>query len=342
MRRVLALLGALAVVAALVVAGNGSQAADHLESARVMRDGRTDINDVYAFPASQAGRAALVMTVNPAAGNLSPTNFRPGADYEFLVDDDGDAGTDTTYRVRFGQVGVDGSQPLQVFRGATRVGVGRTGTTVTLTGGGRLRAGLFDDPFFFDLQAFRDQVKGAGGSRTFCDGNEVNFFNGLDVSAIVLQVPTARLGGTEVGVWARTRFGQSTIDRMGRPAIATVLIPDGLEDSFNTTHPTEDRVEWQPDVEAALLALSGLDGTPYSAAEAEGIAEFLLPDILTVDLSQPAAFPNGRALADDVIDGELPIVTGGFFGGSAVLSSDCVANDSAFTPNFPYLAPANS
>ena len=342
MRRLFAVLGVLAVGAALVIAGRGSDAADHLESPLVMRDGRTDINDMYVFPASQSGRAAVVMTVNPGAGNISGTTFRPGASYEFVVDSNGDARNDHIYKVTFGRVGNDGEQAMQVFRDGRRIGNGRTGGNVALTGGGRARADLFDDPFFFDLQAFRDQVKGAGGSRTFCDATPTNFFNGLNVSAIVLQVPTSGLGGTDVGVWGRTRVGDTTIDRMGRPAIATVLIPDGLEDPFNATHPRQDRKQWQADVESTLLALSGLDASPYSASEAEGIAEFLLPDILTVDLSQPAAFPNGRALADDVIDPELSIVTGGFFGGSAVLTSDCVANDSAFRANFPYLAPANN
>jgi hypothetical protein len=342
MRRLIALLGVVAIGAALVFAGVGSDAADHLEAPLVMRDGRTDINDVYVFPGSQPGRAALVMTVNPGAGSISGTTFKPGATYEFVVDSNGDARNDHTYQVTFGRVGNDGEQGMQVFRDGRRIGVGRSGANVALNGGGRARADLFDDPFFFDLQAFRDQVKGAGGSRTFCDATPTNFFAGLNVSAIVLQVPTAALGGSEVGVWGRTRVGDTTIDRMGRPAIATVLIPDGLEDAFNSTHPRQDRKQWQDDVEDLLLTLSGLDGTPYSAAEAEGIAEFLLPDILTVDLSQPAGFPNGRALADDVIDAELPIVTGGFFGGSAVLTSDCVANDSPFRANFPYLAPANS
>ena len=341
MRRLFALLGVVAIGAALVVAGAGSDAADHLESPLVMRDGRTDINDVYVFPGSQPGRAALVMTVNPGAGSISGTTFRPGANYDFVVDSNGDARNDHVYRVTFGRVGDDGQQSMQVFRDGRRIGLGRTGGNIALNGGGRARASLFDDPFFFDLQAFRDQVKGAGGSRTFCDATPTNFFNGLNVSAIVLQVPTAALGGTDVGVWGRTLVGDTIIDRMGRPAIATVLIPDGFEDPFNATHPRQDRKQWQDDVEGALLTLSGLDATPYSAGEAEGIAEFLLPDILTVDLSQPAAFPNGRALADDVIDPELSIVTGGFFGGSAVLTSDCVANDSAFRANFPYLAPAN-
>src|SRR5262245_13097204 len=330
MRRLLSILGALALGAALVVAGRGSDAADHLESPLVMRDGRTDINDVYVFRGNVPGRAALVMTVNPGAGSISGTRFRPGASYEFVVDSNGDARNDHVFRATFGAVGNDGQQAFQLYRDGRRIGNGRTGANVPLTGGGQARAALFDDPFFFDLQAFKDQVKGEGGMRTFCDGNEVNFFNGLNVSAIVIQVPISSLGGTDVGVWGRTRLGETTIDRMGRPAIATVLIPDGFEDPFNTTHPRQDRLQWQGDVEDSLLTLSGLDASPYSAGEAEDIAEFLLPDILTVDLSTATAFPNGRALADDVIDPELSIVTGGFFGGSAVLDSDCVANDSPF------------
>jgi Domain of unknown function (DUF4331) len=341
MKRLFTALGALALGASLVVAAGGSDAADHLESQGVMRDGRTDINDVYVFPGATPGRAALVMTVNPAAGVISGTRFRPRANYDFEVDSNGDAVTDVRYRINFNTVGADGEQAVRVFRNGVRIGSGRTGTPVGLQGGGRLLADLFDDPFFFDLQAFRDQVKHAGGSRTFCDATPTNFFNGLNVSAIVLQVPTSRLGGEQIGVWARTRAGTTTIDRMGRPAVATVLIPDGLEDPFNATHPTNDREQWEGDVRDALVALSGLDDSPYTNAEATGIAEFLLPDILTVDLGMAGGFPNGRALADDVIDGELPIVTGGFFGGSAVLTSDCVANDSAFTAAFPYLAPAN-
>ena len=342
MRRLLAVLGAVAVVAALVVAGGGSDASDHLESPLVIRDGRTDINDIFVFPGARPGRTALVMTVNPLAGSSSGTNFRPEASYLFEVDTDADARTDVRFKVVVGAVGADGEQDMTVFRNGRRLGGGRTGDDFRLAGGGRGTGGVFDDPFFFDLQAFKDQVKGAGGSRTFCDATPTDFFDGFDVSAIVLQVPTALLNGPEIGVWGRTRVGSTTLDRAGRPAIATVLITDGLEDPFNSTHPAQDRKQWQGDVEDHLLALSGLDGTPYTAGEASGIAEFLLPDILTVDLSAPVAFPNGRALADDVIDPELSIVTGGFFGGSAVLTSDCVANDSAFRTQFPYLATANS
>lgn len=342
MKRLLSILGAFAIGASLVVVAAGSQAADHLESPLVMKDGRTDINDVYAFKSPRDGYAVFVMTVNPGAGAISGTTFRPGAKYVFEVDNNGDARTDHRYQIAMGRVDDNGQQRMRVWLDGERIGLGKTGETVRLGQNGRARAGLHDDPFFFDLQAFRDQVKGEGGTRTFCDGDETNFFDGLNVSAIVLEVPIEDLGGTDIGMWGRTRVFGNTVDRMGRPAIATVLVPDGSEDGFNATNPIDDRRYWKGSMVEILLTLSGLDGSAYSDEEAEGIADFLLPDILTIDLSEDTAFPNGRALADDVIDPELAIVTGGFFGGTAVLDSDCVANDSAFRNNFPYLAPANS
>src|SRR5688500_2396843 len=174
MRRIMAVLGATAVAVALVVAGGGSEAADHLESPLVMRDGRTDINDVYVFNGARPDRGALVMTVNPVAGDTSPTPFRPGAKYLFHVDSNGDARPDTRLKVVFGGVTEGSGQSMTVTRNGRALGSGETGTNVTLAGGGRATSGVFDDPFFFDLQAFREQVKGAGGSRTFCDGTPTN------------------------------------------------------------------------------------------------------------------------------------------------------------------------
>ncbi len=134
---------------------------------------------------------------------------------------------------------------------------------------------------------------------------------------------------------------------MGLPAIATVLIPDGSEDAYNAGQPLHDVANWSAAVEASLTALSGLDGSGYSSAEAAAIASLLLPDVLTLDTSSAAGFVpglNGRQLADDVIDFELFVVTGGLGtdnspAGTAVLDSDCVdANDLSFSTSFPYLA----
>jgi hypothetical protein len=69
----------------------------------------------------------------------------------------------------------------------------------------------------------------------------------------------------------------------------------------------------------------------YSAAEAQGIAEILLPDVLTFDYSSSAGFLNGRRLQDDVIDIELNLVTNG------QVTGDGVGPHTDYLPNFPYL-----
>src|SRR5437588_205103 len=47
------------------------------------------------------------------------------------------------------------------------------------------------------------------------------------------------------------------------------------------------------------------------AAEANSLAQVLLPDILTYDYSSPKGYLNGRRLGDDVIDISLNLVTKG-------------------------------
>jgi hypothetical protein len=347
MRRLLTVVGVLGLVATLGYVALPSNAADHLEAPLVQQDGRTDINDIYAFQSpTNPDNTVLVMTVNPVAGIQSPTTFRPGVSYTFMIDTDGDARRDIRYTARFNKPDADGQQRVRLTRAAdgdtSLVAEGMTGGSSPISGGGQVFAGLSDDPFFFDLQAFKDQVKGEGGTRTFCDATPTDFFAGLDVSSIVVEVPSSSLG-TNIGVWAQTRDNGGVIDRMGRPAIATVLINDGNEDAFNATRPVKDRATWLNEVKGNLLGLSGLDGTPYSDAEAQGISEVLLPDILTLDTSSSAGFLNGRQLQDDVIDAELGVVTGGFFGGSPVLTSDCVnSNNVPFLGAFPYVAPMNS
>ena len=83
-----------------------------------------------------------------------------------------------------------------------------------MIGGGKTTAGLFDDPFFFDLDAFKGAVLGNGNGRTFCDGDTHDFFLGLNISALVLRVPNSSLGGNgkAIGVWA------TTVDSHWQPA----------------------------------------------------------------------------------------------------------------------------
>src|SRR5205823_1108925 len=114
-----------------------------------------------------------------------------------------------------------------------------------------------------------------------------------------------------------------------RPAINTVFNQPEMKGAYNAGVPANDRRDFRDRVVTVLKALGNDD------ARAATVADILLPDILTYDTSMPAAFPNGRALTDDVIDTALGLVS------NSAVTTDCVANDSAFSDAFPYLAPAN-
>jgi Domain of unknown function (DUF4331) len=322
--KVLVALGATSVFAAAVFGAVGAGAADHLDAPGVRADGRTDINDVYTFKSpTDPNNTVLIMTVNPVAGVVSGTTFHPNAKYRFNVDNNGDAIADTVIEAKFDKVRNDGSQGVAVkVNGSGRgtKGKGTVGSPVALErGNGRFIAGVFDDPFFFDLDGFRNNFQFTGA----------NFFSGLNVSAIVVEVPSSLLGTDGIGVWATTSIDDAVIDQMGRPAINTALIASSRKDLFNRTPPSQQRSVFGAEVTAAITALSG--DADYAAA----IANVLIPDILTFEIGNSAGFLNGRAPADDVIDAELSVLTKGG------LTTDGVANDSAFPGVFPYLSPAN-
>lgn len=339
----------LLVAAAMIVGLSAATigAADHLDAPLIQQDGRTDINDVYAF--TNGDNTVMVMTVNPLAGVLNGTDLRPNSPYEFVIDNDGDYVEDVVYRVQASGSGTQAITLYDVGGQTPRIARGTSEASIPVWGGGSLYVGLRDDPFFFDLVAFQDQVLGAGGSRTFCDGNENDFFAGANVTAIVLEVPSSNLtaDSATVNIWGRTADRNGMIDRMGKPALNTVLVGSGNKDAYNATTPANDVAAFSTEFQNSLLFLSGLDGSGYTADEAEFITSLLLPDVLTLDTTSDAGFTtgplNGRQLAEDVIDFELFVVTGGLgANGSPVLTSDCVdTNDVPFLATFPYLAPAN-
>jgi hypothetical protein len=320
------LIAALALCPAL-----WAQAADHLDAPllRTPNVGDRDINDVYVFQSpANPSNSVLVMTVNPFAGRVNPagtmsgSTFGPTVDYQFLVDNNGDAAPDIVYSTTF-TAPAGGSQVLTMTRTAggstTSFASGSTESNIGIAGGGTVRAGLFDDPFFFDLVGFNNGFAFTGADT----------FAGANTSAIVLEVPSADLGAQNVGIWARTLVGGVQIDRMGRPAINTALIPSGMKDAFNAGTPATDAANFSDEFTTTITALS-------SPANAAALTPVLLPDVLTYDSSSNAGFLNGRQLANDVIDAELNLLSAG-----AVTGDGVNANDRAFLSAFPYLASPN-
>ena len=145
----------------------------------------------------------------------------------------------------------------------------------------------------------------------------------------ILVAATAMACGDDELTGPDTRTFQQ-FDRIGRPAINTVFVPSSGKDGFNVAVPANDVAAYTSTVVAFLMNVAG-----QSQADAEALASALLPDVLTIDVSQPSGFLNGRTLADDVITAELGLI----FGSNAGLNDDNVdANDVAFLATFPYLA----
>jgi hypothetical protein len=312
------------------------RAADHGDAPGVRVDDRLDINDVYAFQSpNQSGNVVFIVTVQPVAGITGQTTFHPTADYDIFVNTDADPDFDFSFNFRFSAPGSGGIQDMHVTAQSRTTRIfdlqESTGRTIDVPGGGFVRANKIDDPFFFDLIAFR------AGLSSLCPApvppsttrQGVNFFRGLDTLAIAIELPRSFFPTNNIGVWARTALNGVQVDRMGRPAINTVFIPSAMKDAFNLASPINDQALFRDAFTATARALGN------SADRANFLADFLLPDIMSINTASADGFPNGRRLQDDVIDIELNLISNG------ALTSDCVANDSTFRTTFPYWAGPN-
>ncbi len=165
------------------------------------------------------------------------------------------------------------------------------------------------------------------------------------------------------------------VSRLGMPLVNEVVVPASLKDAFNslspdkdaTVMPVVDRVN-DPEVPKLIEAiyklpapaaprddifaifLTGVEGLnkPPKVTPSEQmrlntkIAPAANPSRLGVLAKDTAGFPNGRRLADDVIDIELQALEGAVRTGKiveALAKGDGVdANDLEFGSRFPYLA----
>jgi hypothetical protein len=347
----LATLGVAAVVLTIGAAPFLTSAADHLDSPNAKANHALDITDIYAFDGANSGNTVLVVNVNPLAGVVSGTEFATDAEYRFNIDTTGDYVADDVYTFTFGSNAPGPKQSLSLAKDGTTILDGKTGNANN-GGGAKVFAGVKDDPFFFDLAGFlRWRDPDGDGVYTYTGSTNLDlgdFFLGANVSTIVLEIPDSWLGSS-ANFWATTVKSGAIVDRMGKPALNTVFMNpfggDNQKDPYNMTAPSADVATWGAQFTAVLDVFN-------ETATAEFITGLLLPDVLHLDVATlgkstgtgftggAGGILNGRTLAEDVIDLELLVVTGGLEG-HAVLSTDNVdANDVAFPDSFPYLAPA--
>jgi hypothetical protein len=333
--------GVVLALTGLVLAPVAASAADHRDAPGTKVNGALDINDVYAFQSpTNPANSVLIATVVPIAGVFNPAVFSSTGTYEINVDNTGDHIPDVTFRFAFSAPNRLGVQKVavQLVRNHVTQLIAQdlTGNVIHAAQGVTIAASLFDDPFFFDLNAF-NRFKVSHNPAEFCGGNGIpanDFFLGLNTMAMVLEVPSTLINGpggsTMIGVWARTVDGTGKqVDRMGRPAINTALVPDAMKDAFNQGSPSTDVTNFSGTVMATLLAFGNTQAT------ATALTNVLLPDVLTFDTSMSAGFLNGRRLPDDVIDAEFGLLF------PTAPHSDCISNDSTFLTHFPYLGVPN-
>ncbi|MEO8570349.1 MAG: DUF4331 family protein [Chloroflexota bacterium] len=372
-RRGVSSVGLLALAGLVATLGAGSllvSAADHLDAPTTKLNHQLDITDLYAFKSS--GGTTLILNVNPltSPADSKTARFSTTALYQFNIDTNHDAFADIAYRVKFSNTHTlaDGTV-VQDFTircstgSAARSnawigGVVATGHTTGykkavqishVRGGGRVFAGVRDDPFFFDLPGFvefkHQLLAGSTDLGVLLGGfTGTDTFAGTNVSSIAIEVPNARLGGTgrNVGVWStvlrRNNGIYSQVERMGRPAINTVFNNTSAEkEAANRLRPSDDRAFDRDNVIATFTAIDHVlevnSLSNYSAIEIAGLAKVLTPDTLTIKLGDGHGFLNGRKLGDDVIDAEFGLLTHG-----NVTSDGVNANDRLFRTTFPFIA----
>jgi hypothetical protein len=167
---------------------------------------------------------------------------------------------------------------------------------------------------------------------------------------------------------------EQQVSRLGMPLVNEIVIPLGKKDLFNASEPANDVANFgalvvDPEPARLLHALFGINVPPAPrndlvAVFATGVPGLNQPagvspgEMLRLNMSIPpaakpsrfgvlagdlAGFPNGRRLADDVVDIELRVVAGVLVPGFNVapnnqLGDGVDANDKPYLPYFPYVA----
>ena len=226
--------GTLMAVSAASIAFRASLASDHQDTPEVELHPRLDINDVYAFPGTNADRMVLVLTTSSPITPGTPAAFDPDILYQIKVDNTGDAVEDVVLQFTFDgegtgqQVTMRGplvpAQPgrLTEVSSSSPTLSGATNAVLGSAGAIQLFAGLRDDPFYIDLEQFfriipdRAPVQGPLSKigpepeASAFRNPGIDFLRRLNTLAIVVELPESMLlpagpsGDPKLGIWATT------------------------------------------------------------------------------------------------------------------------------------------
>ncbi|MCW1381480.1 hypothetical protein OLX02_01455 [Novosphingobium sp. KCTC 2891] len=205
--------GVSAALAGLVlVPSDGAESADHLDPPTrtdagfdTTPDVPADIADVFAWHSN--GTVKIAMTFAGPVATTAPSYYDRDVLYKIHISTKAPGTTDEfTIKARFGK-GAGANDWGVRFEGVPGVGTIEGPVETNLEKDGvKARAGLFDEPFFFDLIGFRE-TRSFGQVRI---RNNRNFFDGQNDTAVVFEIPDANFGGdvSQLEFWGQTlRFG---------------------------------------------------------------------------------------------------------------------------------------
>lgn len=199
----------MAAAGVLLLPGGLNRAADHFDppgrtdpALDTTPDLPADIADVYAWHAGDL--LNLAVTFAGPNVNTAPAFYDRDVLYKVLISTAAPDDTpEITMRVRFGP----GTRPNEYgmrIEGAPGVAGPIEGPveTTLVKDGVQARAGLFDDPFTFDLQGFRE-IRPTGQVRF---NNTRDFFDKQNDTGFVISIPKDRIGGGTgtIRVWSTT------------------------------------------------------------------------------------------------------------------------------------------
>jgi hypothetical protein len=265
-----------------------------------------------------------------------------------------------------------GKASMPDYAALSQAGVTRAGGSDNYT----TWAGQAEDPFFLDLRVF-DLLYGGDFSETGDDtlaGFNVNSV-ALQVPRRELANKNQPNRRPKVGIWTTTdrkgtTGGWHQISRLGMPLVNEVVIPLKDKDRFNASRPKNDgqflRYVTHPELPKLIEAVYGVEAPAEPRDDLvsvflTGIKGLNMPvtpnfkpsEQLRLNMNTPPTenpnrlgviggdnqgYPNGRRLADDVIDISLQVVMGELVGSPNDLGDGVDGNDAQFRDSFPYLA----
>jgi hypothetical protein len=368
--------------------------ADHRDATRELGDPRTNLSDVYAFVnPNNTVNVVLAMTVNGfTVPGVNPV-FAPDCLYQFKIDNTGDFVEDLVIQIVFDPPAGPAFSPTQNFtvvgpikaprKGAVNVRartrdlpitgpITSLGNTFTSTAEGiRVFCGVRDEPFFFDeIKILRGPAAPPGPPPIRTPG--VDYYAGLNCSAIAIELPVELLTGTltnlaghkQLNVWATTSLPTNVVrslraprrgepvegrevaakafvqhDRAALPGVSTFLIAEEDKNAFCGGQPKDDGRFFAGPARVLIQNFQLNPTDPAAIAAADHLLAIGFPDVLRLDVTSTTGFAtdNGRRPTDDVISYELGLLTAG-----ALLSQNLPANDVPSLSNFPFFAPPHT